>query len=221
MKIRNDLTGRRFGRLVAQYPTPPKPGEENTRWVCHCDCGATCSVPSNRLSCGTTQSCGCLRRILRSVCQTISATRHGEAAHNKMTGEYSAWTSMNRRCKCKKGHTYRAYKARGIRVCRRWKKYENFLADMGRKPSPQHTVDRIDNNRGYTPQNCRWATRAEQTRNRRNCGRCTVNGETLTRTEWRERFGVSRAQFLWQERRLGSVRKAVNYYLRLKATSGQ
>lgn len=104
--------------------------------------------------------------------------RHGEAYHR--TREYRIWVSMRARCADRFSYVGR----RGLGVCGRWNSYENFLADMGRTPSAQHTLDRRDNDKGYSPDNCRWATHREQQNNRRNCRYYTFNEETRTLVEW-------------------------------------
>jgi hypothetical protein len=114
---------------------------------------------------------------------------HGES-RGKTTREYNTWNGMRARCLTPTSARYADYGGRGITVCQRWMVYENFLADMGRKPTPDHSLDRIDNDKGYEPGNCRWATRKEQCRNRRSGRLLTLRGETLTVAEWAERSGV-------------------------------
>lgn len=114
--------------------------------------------------------------------------RHGFSG----TPTYRAWTAMLDRCDNKKSTYYKDYGACGINVCERWRSFENFLADMGVVPHG-HTLERVDNDKGYGPDNCRWATRAEQGLNRRTNVRLTHNGLTLTLTEWAERLGINRA----------------------------
>lgn len=107
------------------------------------------------------------------------------------TTEYKSWEHMIRRCTKPRDHDWYNYGGRGIVVCERWRySYENFLADLGRKPTPKHTLDRKDNNGDYSPDNCRWATRKEQTRNRRGTRLLTCNGETLSVGDWAERVGM-------------------------------
>jgi hypothetical protein len=154
-----DITDQRFGRLtVIQRSANCRQGQ--ARWLCKCDCGNLREVESSHLRRGQTQSCGCLARellIKRSL-------RHGHARDKTPT--YLTWKSMFRRCTTPTDPAYSRYGGRGIHVCKRWYKFENFLADMGERP-PGKSIDRINNDEGYSPQNCRWATALEQTKNRR------------------------------------------------------
>jgi hypothetical protein len=107
--------------------------------------------------------------------------------------EYQVWNGMIHRCYNPKRHQYPRYGGRGITVCDRWRhSHAAFLEDMGQRPTPKHTLDRIDNDGPYSPENCRWATHAEQRRNRPDCRYVTAFGETLTVTDWANRFGVAR-----------------------------
>jgi hypothetical protein len=116
---------------------------------------------------------------------------HGNAFKGKVTKEYSAWVGMHGRCFNPKNHKYADYGGRGITVCDRWRySFENFLADMGRKPSLKHSLGRIDNDGNYEPGNCRWETIAQQTRNRRSNRLLTIHGETLCLTDWAKRYGL-------------------------------
>ncbi len=113
---------------------------------------------------------------------------HGESWHR--SPEYNTWRCMRRRCDYPKHIDFHRYGGRGIRVCDRWLKFENFLADMGRKPGPDYSLDRIDNERGYEPGNCRWVTSGQQARNRSTNRWFTIAGETLTLTDWVARYGA-------------------------------
>lgn len=157
----SDFVGRRFGRLLVVG----RLGRDRNRhsiWDCLCDCGWQLAVRQPSLVSGNTSSCGCLHREI--VVET--STKHGHAANRALTSTYQSWAAMWARCRSKKGRRYRDYGARGIKVCRRWRSFANFLADMG--PRPKHrTLDRRNNDKGYTPGNCRWATISEQNSNRR------------------------------------------------------
>lgn len=154
-------------------------------WKCKCDCGTVRDIFTGNLSAKKTRSCGCLRAELAS----IRSARHRLARSD----EYKVWAGVKRRCNNSKDKTYPMYGGRGIKVCDRWSRsFEAFLDDMGKRPSPAHSIDRYPNQTGnYEPANCRWATRQQQSENKKNNRYLSLNGETRTLTEWSRRLGVT------------------------------
>lgn len=188
-----DLVGKRFGRLIVLRRAENSKWRGGARWVCRCNCGAQTVVRSRDLvrKNRNTRSCGCLNiELLRA-----RFFKHGASVGNK-TPEYRTWRHMNHRCNNRTSTDYNRYGGRGIKVCERWKSFENFLSDMGLRPSPQHSIDRIDNDGDYTPENCRWATRNQQNNNKRNNIRLTLNGVTMSVAEASPILGI-RASTLW------------------------
>lgn len=202
-----DLTGRRFGLLVVldlySLRTDPK---KRTRWRCRCDCGTVKPVASEGLLTGTTVSCGCYGRA-HTVRRNLT---HGYSAGRDKSGTYAAWVSMWARVRGTSGDP-RRYKYRGIGCIKRWLKFENFLKDMGKRPSSLHSLDRKKNNKGYSKKNCRWATAKEQSNNREVNHFINVFGERLTIARWNERAGgtVTPSAILWRLKHGWPKEKAV------------
>jgi len=187
----------RFGRLVAVERVGSTSG--HARWRCVCDCGREVEVLAGHLRSGHTRSCGCARRETAAAIARAGAT-HGQSR----TVEFRIWTGIRTRCSNPNAPEFSRYGGRGIALCERWQRFENFLADMGKRPSPGMSIDRIDNDGPYTPENCRWATCSEQGRNKRT--NRLVNGIPLV--EAAERAGVTAATLAARLKRGWSVEKA-------------
>lgn len=174
---KNDLAGKRFGKLVAIKSTYNQE-KKITLWECKCDCGNVCHVRANRLLHGRTKSCGCLRGEVNRQ----KNTTHGMSE----TQLYNKWHSMKARCLNKNNHNYSHYGMRGITVCYEWlQSFESFFdwaVSSGYKEDL--TLDRIDNNGNYCPENCRWVTTSVQNNNRNVSLNITYNGNTKNLSEW-------------------------------------
>ena len=180
MKFPRDIGGQRFARLTV-ISLVGRAKNRQGLWQCMCDCGQKTIVTRGNLTSGGIRSCGCLKR---DVPKKII---HGATRNRQITGLYSVWRTMRARCYSPSSISYPYYGFRGITVCDRWRfgessksGYECFLADMGPRPSPQHSIDRINNNGNYEPSNCRWATDAEQACNKRTNRFVVINGERMT-----------------------------------------
>lgn len=169
-----DLTGREFDKwTVLEFHSRTN---GSTKWLCRCECGKEKPVTAGALRSGKSRSC-----------KSCANFRHGKIN----APEYNSWKNMIGRCRNPAATGYDRYGGRGITVCERWMKIENFLADMGTRPSPRHSIERINNNLGYFPKNCYWATPKQQSRNTR-CNRLlTFNGKTMCMKEWEEETGIA------------------------------
>lgn len=164
MNTKISLIAQRFGRLTVIEPSQRR--NHRTMWRCQCDCGSTCVVWSISLRKGATKSCGCLRAEVTRK----RVTTHGASK----SPEFQAWAEILKRCLNVNSKAFPHYGGRGVNICQRWRNsFENFLADMGRRPAgrcglrPLYSIDRINNDGNYEPSNCRWATVSEQNKNRR------------------------------------------------------
>ena len=175
-----DMTGQRFARLLVLGPAG-RDKNKRTLWRVLCDCGTEKLVDGAHMRYGRIRSCGCLQAEMAPDHARRTITRFGgynrlddklEKARRRYPSRpkaplYAVWSAMRQRCSNPRNKDYRHYGGRGITVCDRWAVFENFLADMGERPGPGYSIDRVDNDQGYFPENCRWATQSEQVRNSR------------------------------------------------------
>lgn len=185
MKLRNDYTGQKFGRLTVLQFCGKYRGTSFSAWRCVCDCGKEIVTSQRLLKVGNVTSCGCLR--IDMLVQRN--TTHGSATSGK-SPTYKIWQGMMSRCFNPNRKGYTIYGGRGITVAEPWKSFENFFADMGERPSGL-TLERIDVNGMYCKENCKWATTKEQALNRRNSRTVTIGSQTKNVSEWAKDYGVS------------------------------
>jgi len=197
--------GEKFGRLkiIDEYKAD---GSNYRTVVCVCDCGNTKKLSKYKVTSGETKSCGCLAK--ESAREALAKTRKdmvlSSESRSRMGGSgrfkpvhgmrntsiYAVWSSMISRCKLPSCPSHKSHGGRGIKVCSRWGKFENFYLDMGDKPAPNYSIDRIDNDGDYTPENCRWATAKEQQNNKRNSVFFEFNGKSMTIAQWSDSTGI-------------------------------
>lgn len=207
--------GDRFGRWIVLREGRPTINNRGApvRWaLCRCDCGVERSVRVSILNNGMSRSCGCLAREV-----TGNRRRsHGATVGGKVAPEHKIWTAMRYRCNSPSETSYPNYGGRGIRVCERWERsFEAFLQDMGPRPSPKHSIERINNGGHYEPGNCRWATPMQQGNNKRNNRIITIGDRSQTMAQWAREIGVT-PQFIsgrirkgWTEQDAVTVPKGV------------
>lgn len=194
-----DMTGLTFGRLTVD--TLASAGSDSrATWWCVCACGNRIQVIGRNLRTGNTKSCGCLRNEIAA-----NRTRtHGRSD----TPEYGIWVDIIQRCENTRRPAFKNYGGRGINVCDRWKKFENFFADMGQRPAG-HEIERKDNNKGYSPDNCIWVPEAVQHLNTRRTRWLEVDGEKLALAEVARRFNVKACTIHMRLRRGWPIDRAI------------
>ncbi len=173
-----DRIGTKHGRLLI---LSVEKREKGRFYHCLCDCGTNKLIQDSALR--RTLSCGCLNAELKK-----SRIKHGM----KRSPKYSVWGGILTRCDNEKDLNYKKYGARGITICDRWRKFENFYSDMGKRPSANYSIDRIDNSKGYFKENCRWATLIVQANNKTNNRMIEYNGKTQPLSQWAREVGIGR-----------------------------
>lgn len=206
---RVNIKGDRYGRLtVLDRAENSKRGR--TQWLCKCDCGRMTTVTTDRLRGGVTRSCGCLHN---EVIARVNY-RHGESFHSANTRLYHIWINMRQRCSNPKNGSYMDYGARGITVCQEWDDYLAFKSWAETHGySNALTIDRIDNSRGYSPENCRWADHYAQNNNKRCNHAITFSGVTKNLSQWERKLRISKGAFGSYIAKHGE-QAAIAYYLK-------
>jgi hypothetical protein len=198
-----NLVGQKFNRLLVIKEAPSIKGK--IYFTCMCDCGNETTLLSAAIKGGYTKSCGCYQKQQAAK----SGFRHGVS--NK-TSEYRTWVNMKTRCYNKKVND-KDYIGNGIKVCDRWlNSFANFFEDMGKKPSPLHSIERLESKGDYGPGNCKWGTEEEQVRNKSNNVWIEYNGRRMILTDWARYFGVDQGN-LAASLKVKSMEVVYNYYL--------
>ena len=202
-----DITDRKFGRLTVLRFSAMRNGKAH--WQCQCECGEILDISGQSLKRGLSRSCGCLAKR--------NAATHGMSHY----AEYQIWCGILQRCNDPNGKSFSRYGGRGITICNRWEQFVNFYADMGPRPSSEHSIDRIDNDAHYScgrcPQckknmwsaNCRWSSRVEQGSNKRNNHRVTYNGKSQTISELARVYNLNIFSLFSRISRGGPIEKAL------------
>jgi hypothetical protein len=199
-----NITGALYGRwLVLGYEG--RVGT-NHNWLCRCDCGTQKVVQGNNLKSGKSTSCGCFHAEVTAA----NNKTHGLAR----TPEHRIWCGMKSRCSLPNRLSWKDYGGRGIKVCKRWQRFENFLSDMGPRPSPKHSIERDDVNGDYEPGNCRWATKLEQANNTRANRYVEFRGEMMSLSDAARAAGFKPIQVFWRLHEGWSVDRALHTPLR-------
>lgn len=205
MEMRSEFVGKTFHYLVVTDVVPH--GQKTARLLCSCRCGKSILATPRQMRLREITSCGCWKRQVLGV----SSTTHGlsnSSVKGYASRTYGVWQAMRDRCSNPNRKDFYRYGGRGITVCERWQQFEHFLADMGEAPAGL-TLDRIDNNAGYAPENCRWATRHQQTYNSSHMKYIEHRGETMCLSAWQKKMGVKPHTYYSRLRRGWSVKQAL------------
>lgn len=204
MGKRIDISGQRFGMLVVTEYSHTN-SDYKACFKCKCDCGNTLITTGKSLRLGLTKTCGCTRKEMMSK----SNTTHGDCRNGK-TPEYNIWRSMKERCLNPNNKNYKTYGLIGITVCDEWKNsYESFLSDMGRKPFKNASIERIDNKKGYSKSNCKWASQKEQQNNKSTNRKLTHNNITESIEYWSNATGLKYGTIVMRLHRGWTIEKTL------------
>lgn len=203
-----NLENQTFGRLTAIKRVGSR--GKHALWECVCSCGNVKNISAKHLKTKATSSCGCLKSEL-SISNNII---HGfTKSKQKQISEYNAWKSIKERCLKPYNPYYYRYGGRGIKICDRWlTSFDNFIKDMGFKPTPKHTIDRINNNGDYSPSNCRWATYREQNSNRSNNVWVDFRGKNMILADWSRLIGITSGNLSLQIKKRKSLKNVIEHY---------
>lgn len=201
------MDGNKFGMVTVLWKTEKYSGTHRL-WHCQCECGGTVLATLSDLRSGRRRSCGCLKKTARV---TNGANRGG-----KRIPEYGVWASMKERCSNPKQKQFDRYGGRGIRVCDDWQNFDGFISDMGHRPTPEHTIDRIDNDGNYEPGNCRWALMSDQANNKSTNIFVAIDGVKLSLTQWSRKAGIHHMTVRYRATRYfeGDLAEAIKFYLK-------
>lgn len=206
MSKKIDRTGITYGKLTAIKCAGRIGSSKKLHWNCQCSCGRICVVDGGALQSGNTISCGC---VSAEILQKRNF-KHGYAKRSiKGKGIYNCWRHMRERCENENCKDYKDYGDRGITVCERWMDFKNFIEDMGERPTSKHSIDRIDTDGNYFPENCKWATNPEQQNNKRNNRRLAFNGKSQNAKQWSVELSIPYQTILWRLKNGRSIEQAL------------
>lgn len=194
------MVGQSFGLSVVLEELPRSGGRRV--FLCLCGCGNTFQALGENLRKGHTKSCGCYQALQASTANFI----HGESGSPNQSPEFRAWAAMRNRCTNPSNERYPRYGGRGVQVCGRWlESFANFLEDMGRRPGPEYSLERLNNDGNYEVSNCKWVSKIDQANNTINNIRYTHKGKTLTLAQWSRETGLSQGCLGYRHRQGWSV----------------
>ena len=195
---RYNLVGKLFGNSIVLCKFG-KTKNNDTIWSLKCKCGQTYQATTGHLNANRAKQC----QICSAIIANSAGIKHGDSPRGKSSLTYSTWEGIIRRCNNKNSPHYERYGGRGIKVCKKWLKYENFKNDMGDRPSNKYSIERIDNNKGYNKGNCRWATRLEQMQNVHTNVRLLIKGEKISLHAAARKYNISPSTLIYRIRRQG------------------
>lgn len=206
-----DIKGSKYYRLLVMRFVGHKPigGVNKLAWECLCECGNKIICIGDAIKSGNTKSCGCLK----SETTINRCTKHGLTRRGKKAPEHNIWNHMKRRCLNPTNKAYKDYGGRGIKICEKWLNFENFYRDMGPRPSSKHSIERVNNDGNYEPDNCLWILKSDQNKNQRSNLIINYQGETKILSEWAKSLNL---KYMFLYHRLIRKKQSMEQVLGLK-----